>query len=125
MPQRGLLRIGGVVAAAAGLIGVPADFGAGGRLRVVLHRVMPQRLLLHVGGVIAAGAGFVSVPADCGAGGSLCVVVLQIVGIWVGVAVVAIAVSAVGRSGAGRGGGWRVGLGRSLNQFSTAVVERM
>ena len=79
MAQRGLLHVGGVVAAGAGVVGVPADFCAGGSLCVVAHTVMAQRGLLHVGGVVAAGAGFVSVPADFCAGGSLRVVGFELV----------------------------------------------
>ena len=99
--QRGLLRIGGVVAAGAGLIGVPADFGAAGRLRIVRHVVVVQRGLLHVGGVVAAGAGFVGVPADMEAGRGLRVVGFEGVGVRISLAIAALAIRAVGRGGAG------------------------
>ena len=56
MTERGNLLIGCVVAAAAGLIGVPADCRAGRGLRGVFHVVMTEgRNRLRVG--VAAGAG--------------------------------------------------------------------
>ena len=106
MALRGLLHIGGVIAAGAGIVGVPADGRAGGGLCVVTHTVMALRGLLHIGGVIAAGAGLVSVPADGGAGGSLCFMLHLVVG---GIAVVALASTAVGRRLAGGGFGFGVG----------------
>ena len=68
MAQRLLFHIGGIIAAGAGVIGVPANLGAGRGLRGVVHDVMPQRLLHGIGRVVAAEAGIVGIPADDGAG---------------------------------------------------------
>ena len=70
--QRVQLRIGGVVAAGAGIVGLPAGLGAGGSLCVMGNRVVSQRVQLCIGGVVAAGAGVVGLPAGLDAGGSLC-----------------------------------------------------
>ena len=72
--QYGLLCIGGVIAARAGHIGIPADFGAGGCLCLVSNFVMAQGGLLCIGGVVAARAGYVGIPADFGTSGCLCLV---------------------------------------------------
>ena len=42
MFQFGQLFAGGIVAAGAGVVGVPADSRAGGGLRVMMHQVMFQ-----------------------------------------------------------------------------------
>ena len=77
--QRSLLRIGGVIAAGAGLVGAPADFGAGRGLGGVVQQIVAQGSLLRIGGVVAAGAGHVGIPAGFGAAGGLCGVAYQIV----------------------------------------------
>ena len=69
--QRRQLRIGGVVAARAGVVGPPAGLGAGGSLRGMGDRVVSQRRQLRIGGVVAAGAGIVGLPAGLGAGSGL------------------------------------------------------
>ena len=81
MPQIMLcrqLRIGGIVAAGAGFVSIPADFRTGGSLRFVLLQIMIQCGQLCAGGIVAAetGAGFVSIPALFRAGGGFCFVVL-------------------------------------------------
>ena len=70
MPQRGLLRIGGVVAAGAGLVGVPADFRAGRGLRVMLHQIVGVR----VGVAVTALAHIAVGCSGAGRGGGLRVV---------------------------------------------------
>ena len=122
MSQRGLLHIGGVVAAGAGFVSVPADFGAGGSLRVVAHAFMSQGGQLRIGRVVAAGTGLVGIPADGSAGGSLRVMLHQIVGVRVSAAVAALAHSTVGRSGAGRSGGFRVVCGFSIDRMPAASI---
>ena len=72
-------HLGGIIAAGAGIVFIPANFGAGGRLRVVVHQIVFQRRQLHLGGVITAGAGIVFLPAGLGAGGRFGVVVHQLV----------------------------------------------
>ena len=57
-----------MVAAGAGFVSIPADFGAGCGFGFMLYEVMAQRRNLVVSGVVAAGAGLVSIPADCGTG---------------------------------------------------------
>ena len=78
MIQCGQLRIGGMVAAGAGFVSIPADFRTGGGLRFMLHQSMIQCGQLRIGGMVAAGAGFVSIPADFRTGGGFCFVLLQI-----------------------------------------------
>ena len=75
MIQCGLLRIGGIVTTGAGFVSIPADFRAGGGLRVVIHQIMLCGLL-RIGGIVAAGTGFVSIPADFRTGGGLRCVLL-------------------------------------------------
>ena len=58
MPQSGLLRIDAVVAAAACRISRPANFGAGGRLRVVHHVVVAQHLAVVFVADVAHRPGF-------------------------------------------------------------------
>ena len=77
--QGGFFRIGGVIAAGAGLISIPTDFRAGGRLRLMLHDIVAQGGLFCIGGVIAAGAGIIGIPANFRAGSCLRVVVDQVV----------------------------------------------
>ena len=72
MIQRGQLCAGGMVAAGAGFVSVPALFRTGGGLRFMLHQSMVQRGQLRVGGMVAAGAGFVGVPALFRAGRGFC-----------------------------------------------------
>ena len=81
MPGGGDFHLGGVIAALtlAGVIFIPANFGAGGCLGVVVHQVVFQRKQLHLSGVIAAGAGIVFLPANFGAAGGLGVVMHQLV----------------------------------------------
>ena len=83
VPGGGDFHLGGVVAALtlAGVIFIPANFGAGGCLGVVVHQVVFQRKQFHLGGVIAALAlaGVVFIPANFGAGGRLGVVMHQLV----------------------------------------------
>ena len=74
MFQRGQFRIGGMVAAGAGFVSIPAGFRTGGSLRVVIHQSMVQCGHLCIGGIVAAGAGFVSIPADFRTGGGFCIV---------------------------------------------------
>ena len=62
MVQRGLLHIGGIVAAGAGFVSVPADFRAGRGLRVMLHQIVGVRVgfavaALALGAVGRSGAG--------------------------------------------------------------------
>ena len=74
MTQRGDLRIGAVIAAGAGLVGVPAHFRAGRELCFVERCVMTQRGIFLVAFGVGAAlpiAGAVGVPADFGTGGSL------------------------------------------------------
>ena len=78
MVQCGQLRIGGIIAAGAGFVSVPALFCAGGGFCFVVHKIMVQCGQLRIGGIIAAGAGVVSVPALFRAGGGFCCVLLQI-----------------------------------------------
>ena len=75
----GNFHLGGVIAAGAGIVFIPANFGAGGRLRIVVYQVVFQRKQLHLSGVIAAGAGIVFLPANFGAGGRFGVVMHQLV----------------------------------------------
>ena len=77
--QRRELHLGGVVAAGAGIVFIPANFGAGGRFGVVMHQLVFQRREFHLGGVVAAGAGIVFLPANLGAGGGFGVVMHQLV----------------------------------------------
>ena len=81
MFQRVKLLIGSVAAALtpAGVVGIPAGFGAGGSLRGVVEQVMVQRCQPRIGGVAAAGAGVVGVPAIFRAGGGLRGMVEQVV----------------------------------------------
>ena len=79
MAERGFFLIGGVIAPGAGIIGIPADGRTGGRLCVMVHRVMAERGFFLIGGVIAPGAGVVGVPADSRAGGGLGVVMDEVV----------------------------------------------
>ena len=71
--QGGKLLEGGVTAALADIVGVPAMVGAGGCLGLDVDQgvVIQVGGNLHVGGVITTGAGIVGVPPDFGAGGSL------------------------------------------------------
>ena len=77
--QRLQLRIGAVVAAGTGVVGVPALFRAGGGLRGMVEQVVSQRRQLRISAVVAAGAGVVGVPADLGTGSRLGLVVDQVV----------------------------------------------
>ena len=79
MVQCGQLFAGGIVAAGAGFVGIPADFRTGGGFCCVLLQSMVQCGQLFAGGIVAAetGAGFVSIPADFRTGGSLRCVLLQ------------------------------------------------
>ena len=81
VPQRGQLHIGGVVAVGAGIIGFPADFGAGSGLGGVMGQAMAGGGDFRVGGVAAplARAGFIGSPAGIGAGGGLGCVALDVV----------------------------------------------
>ena len=115
--QRRDFHLGGVSAALtlAGVIFIPANFGAGGCLGVVVHQLVFQRRDFHLGGVSAALAlaGVICIPANFGAGGRLGVVVHQVVVVrvrsipWVYISIrsLAVAVSAVcvvhGRRNAG------------------------
>ena len=72
-------HLGGVIAAGAGIVFIPANFGAGGGFGIVVYQIVFQRRQFHLGGVVAAGAGIVFVPADFGAGGRLRIVMYQIV----------------------------------------------
>ena len=78
MIQRGQLCAGGMVAAGAGFVGVPADFRTGGGFCIVLLQIMIQRGQLCAGGMVAAGAGIVSIPALFRTGGRFCCVLLPI-----------------------------------------------
>ena len=71
--------IGGVIAVFAGIVGIPADFGTGGRLCIVMDEIVSRRFDFHVGGVIAVFAGIVGVPADFGAGGRFGIMMDEIV----------------------------------------------
>ena len=61
--QLGLLNIGGVGAAGAVLVCIPADFGAGGSLRVMLHQIV------RVGVGVAVVAIAIRAVGRSGAGG--------------------------------------------------------
>ena len=79
MVQRGQLCAGGMVAAGAGFVGIPADFRTGGGFCFVLLQIMVQRgQLLIGGGIVAAGTGVVSIPADSRTGGGLRIVVHKV-----------------------------------------------
>ena len=78
MIQRGQLCAGGMVAAGAGFVGIPADFRTGRGFCFVLLQIMIQRGQLCAGGMVAAGAGIVSIPADFRTGGGFCFVLLPI-----------------------------------------------
>ena len=78
MVQCGQLFAGGIVAAGAGFVSIPADFRTGGSLRCVLLQSMVQCGQLFAGSIVAARAGFVSIPADCRTGRGFCCVLLQI-----------------------------------------------
>ena len=86
MPQRGKLHIGGIVAAGAGVVGLPADLGAGGRLGGVMGQAVSTVGQLHIGGVVAAGAGIIGLPSDFRAGRGLGLVVDQVVVVWIYIA---------------------------------------
>ena len=84
MIQRGQLFAGGIVAAGAGFVSIPADFRTGRGFCCVLLQIMVQcGQLLIGGGIVTTGAGFVSVPADFRTAGGFCIVMHQIVIIWV------------------------------------------
>ena len=74
--QCGDFLIGGVIAALAGIIGFPADLGAGGSLGLVMRQVVIIRVdgQLLIGGVIAVLAGLIGIPAWLGAGGRFAIV---------------------------------------------------
>ena len=82
MVQRGDFLISGIVAAqaGAGFVSIPANFRAGGGLRVMMHQVMFQCGDFLISGIVAAqaGTGFVGVPALFRAGGGLRVMTHQI-----------------------------------------------
>ena len=81
MPQIMLcrqLRIGGIVAAGAGFVSIPAGFRTGRSFCCVLLQSMVQCGQLFAGGIVAAGAGFVSIPTLFRTGGDFCCVLLQI-----------------------------------------------
>ena len=78
MSKRRNLLVGAVIAAGAGVVGIPADFRTGCHLRIVMDKVMPQSRNLLVGTVITAGTGIVGFPAHFCAGSCLCVMVHQI-----------------------------------------------
>ena len=86
VPQRGQLHISGVIAAGAGIIGFPADLGAGGRLGGVMGQAVSPVGQLHIGGVVAAGAGIIGLPADLRAGSGLGGMVDQVVVVWIYIA---------------------------------------
>ena len=86
MSQCRQLGISGVVAAGAGVVILPADFGAGRGFSVMVNRFMLKRLQLRIGGVVAAGAGIVILPADFGAGCSFTGMVDQVVVVWIYIA---------------------------------------
>ena len=69
----GQFHIGTVVAAGAGIVGIPADFRAGRSFRFVMHQIVVIRIdgQFHIGTVVAAGAGIVGLPAGLGAGSGL------------------------------------------------------
>ena len=69
----GQFHIGTVVAAGAGIVGLPADFRTGRRLRFVMHQIVVVRIngQFHIGTVVAALAGIVGLPAGLGAGSGL------------------------------------------------------
>ena len=71
--RRGDLHIGRVIAARAGLVGIPTDLLAGHGLCLMINVIMIQRGDFHVSRVITAltGTGFVSIPADLSTGHSL------------------------------------------------------
>ena len=77
MVQRGYLCAGGIIAAGAGFVSIPADFRTGRGFCCVLLQIMIQRGQLFAGGIVAAGAGFVSIPAGFRTGRSFCCVLLQ------------------------------------------------
>ena len=127
--QRRQFHLGGVIAAGAGIVFIPANFGAGGCLGVVMHQLVFQRRDFHLGGVSAALtlAGVIFIPANFGAGGRLCVVVHQVVVvrvrsiIWVYISIRSLVVAVVavcvvhGRSNAG-GCGLKAHANGALNE---------
>ena len=86
MSQRGQLHIGGIVAAGAGIVGFPADLGAGSGLAGMVGQAVSPVGQLHIGGVVAAGAGIIGLPADFRAGRGLGLVVDQVVVVWIYIA---------------------------------------
>ena len=79
MIQRGQLCAGGIVAAGAGFVSVPALFRTGRGFCFVLLQIMIQRGPHMISGIVAAGAGaaFVSIPAGFRTGGGFCCALLQ------------------------------------------------
>ena len=69
MIQRGQLFAGGIVAAGAGFVSIPADFRTGRGFCCVLLQIMVQRGQFRIGGMVAAGAGIVSPALFCAGGG--------------------------------------------------------
>ena len=82
----GQFRIGTVVAAGAGVILLPADFGAGGSLRGMADQVVSSCGQFRIGTVVAAGAGVVLLPALFRTGRRLRFVMHQIVVVWIYIA---------------------------------------
>ena len=79
--QRRQFHLGGVVAAGAGIVFLPAGLGAGGGFGIVVYQIVFQGGEFHLGGVSAALAlaGVIFIPANFGAGGGLRVVAHQVV----------------------------------------------
>ena len=71
------LHIGGIVAAGAGFVSVPALFRTGRSFCCVLLQIMVQRGLLCIGGIVAVFAGIVGVPALFRTGRGFCCVLHQ------------------------------------------------
>ena len=111
--------IGGIIAALAGVVGFPANLGAGGSLGLVMRQVVVVRIdgQLLIGGVIAAFAGLIGLPARLCAGGLFAIVEVrqmaairyQIVGVPIAAA---LALAGVVRRPAVLGAGRGLGLDR-------------
>ena len=79
-------HIGTVVAAGARIVGLPADFRTGRRLRGMGDRVVSLRGQFRIGGVGTAGARIVGFPADFRTGRRLRFMMRQIMVVWIYIA---------------------------------------
>ena len=77
LPIGGQFRIGGIVAAGAGFVSVPALFGPGGGVFFLRLLIMFERWDFWKRGIVAAGTGVESVPAGFRTGGGLRIIMHQ------------------------------------------------